>query len=538
MKETSNYSIDNQVNRRWQLAMRCLTYSFLALCFLLGASSARANDIFVAQNAIGAGSGADCANARAASWFNTSTSWGSGTTQIGPGTTVHLCGTISSGLTLQGSGTSGNPVTILFEAGAKISMPACPALGCLNLDNRSWIVIDGGGPGGTNGVIESSANGTGLGVQVQGVRGIQMDYSNNVIVQNLLIQNMYVHKVTPLDTVPSAPDPTCVHLFGSSNVSIHHNTMHDANWCLFGGGGGNNISIYNNDIYNVDHMVGIGVISNTTDTVVIHDNHFHDAANWDTSATACSGSSCYHHDGIHVYQTSGGSIKNISIYNNLFDGDWGVYNTAQIYTEGVNFTMTVFNNVFVGTVNNRNLNNGAMCLTVGPQGTVRAYNNTVTGSSSQSNALVKFEGSVDFRNNVVTGSQALIWMPSDVTFVSGGMNYNVWGGSGSPFYVCAAGSCGFQTFSSFKNLLPTASGKESNSLFTSDLGLNLTGVPIVGSAVIGTGANLTSLNIIPLDSDKLGVKRSSTALFWDAGAYASGGSPAPAAPSSLTATVQ
>jgi len=529
--------MDKQASRR-QLAMRCVTYSFVALCFLLGASSVRANDIFVAQNALGAGSGTDCGNARAASWFNSSANWGSGGTQIGPGSTVHLCGTISSVLTVQGNGSSGSPVTILFEAGAKISMPACPALGCLNLDNRGWIVIDGGGPGGSNGVIEGTSNGTGLGIQQQGSRGIQMDYTNNVTVQNLLIQNMYVHKVTPLDTVPSPPDPTSIHMFGSSNISIHHNTMHDANWCIFTGGGGNNISIYNNDMYNVDHMVGVGVISNTTDTVSIHDNHFHDTANWDTTATACSGSSCYHHDGIHLYQTSGGSIKNISIYNNLFDGDWGIFNTAQIYTEGVDFTMTVFNNVFVGTANNRNLNNGAMCLTVGPRGSVRAYNNTVIGSSSQANALVKFEGLVDYRNNVVTGSQALIWLPPNVAFVSGGMNNNVWGGSGSPFYVCTASSCGFQTFASFKSLLPAGSGQESNSLLTSALGLNTTGIPIAGSLVIGSGANLTGLNIIPLDSDKLGVKRSATAPSWDAGAYATGGTAAPAAPSALTATVQ
>ena len=43
--------------------------------------------------------------------------WGGGSTQIGPGTTAHICGTITGSagavaFTFQGSGTSGNPVTL------------------------------------------------------------------------------------------------------------------------------------------------------------------------------------------------------------------------------------------------------------------------------------------------------------------------------------------------------------------------------------------------------------------------------------------
>ena len=57
-------------------------------------------------------------------WFNSSADWGAGGAQIGPGTAVHLCGVISSNLTVQGSGASGTPITILFEPNAKLSQLA------------------------------------------------------------------------------------------------------------------------------------------------------------------------------------------------------------------------------------------------------------------------------------------------------------------------------------------------------------------------------------------------------------------------------
>ena len=79
-----------------------------------------ASDIYVAQNTTGGNTGADCADAHSAAWFNTPANWGSGGNQIGPGTTVHLCGVFTGTagatmLTIQGSGSNGNPVTIKFE---------------------------------------------------------------------------------------------------------------------------------------------------------------------------------------------------------------------------------------------------------------------------------------------------------------------------------------------------------------------------------------------------------------------------------------
>ena len=122
----------------------------LAMIFvILGATFSVASDIYVAQNAAGGNSGGDCADAHAVSWFNSSANWGSGNGQIGPGTTVHLCGTFtgaanSTMLTIQGSGASGNPVTILFENGADLTAPYWSGNGAIICSGHNYITIDGG----------------------------------------------------------------------------------------------------------------------------------------------------------------------------------------------------------------------------------------------------------------------------------------------------------------------------------------------------------------------------------------------------------
>src|SRR5208337_479058 len=74
-------------------------------CLLLFSLCLSAKDIYIAQTAQGSANGTSAANAYAVTWFNTAGNWGSGSSQINPGDTVHLCGTITSVLTIQASGT-------------------------------------------------------------------------------------------------------------------------------------------------------------------------------------------------------------------------------------------------------------------------------------------------------------------------------------------------------------------------------------------------------------------------------------------------
>src|ERR1700719_4748051 len=71
--------------------------AILGFMLCLPMAFASVTDVFVAQNAQGAGDGSSCVNAKAASFFNASGNWGSGSNQIGAGTTVHLCGVFAGG---------------------------------------------------------------------------------------------------------------------------------------------------------------------------------------------------------------------------------------------------------------------------------------------------------------------------------------------------------------------------------------------------------------------------------------------------------
>jgi hypothetical protein len=129
---------------------------FVALSLLSGVATAK--DIYIAQSAAGANSGLDCADAHSVSFFNTAANWGPGAAQIGPGTTAHLCGVITTELTVQASGSGGSPITILFQPNAQVALPACDnSNGCLNINGKSYITIDGGTPCGPGTACASTA---------------------------------------------------------------------------------------------------------------------------------------------------------------------------------------------------------------------------------------------------------------------------------------------------------------------------------------------------------------------------------------------
>ncbi len=170
----------------------------LVIAFLFVVVPVKANDIYLAQGPAGAGNGADCADARDVSWFNISGNWGTGASQIGPGTTVHLCGSItapagaSNFLLLQGSGTSGNPITIKFETNAILQAPYWGGA-VINLESHSYITFDGG----TNGLIQATANGTLLANHQDSGLGIYSPLGgSNLTIKNLTIANLYVHSCT------------------------------------------------------------------------------------------------------------------------------------------------------------------------------------------------------------------------------------------------------------------------------------------------------------------------------------------------------
>ncbi len=252
-----------------------------AILVIFATAFSTASDIYIAQNAAGGNTGADCADAHAASWFNTSSNWGSAASQIGPGTTVNLCGTFTSQLNGQGSGTSGSPITILFTPGAQISPAVCPSNGCMNFNGLSYITIDGGTPCGPGtacnsslsgtGNIENTANGTGRANQSPS-QAIYCLSCSHVEIRNLLIQNLYVH-TSVSDVTVDQTAVNCVFVSGS-NILIHDSTMHDAGWCLIDSfqSGDANVNFYNIDVHNVDHGY---VLSGPSSSITAGPFYFH-----------------------------------------------------------------------------------------------------------------------------------------------------------------------------------------------------------------------------------------------------------------------
>lgn len=580
--------------------------------FLLVALPVKANNIYISQNGAGTKDGSSCTNAALYTFFNTSGNWGTGKS-IAPGTTVHLCGTISGTnpltgtggggkgvLIFQGSGSSGAPITLLFESGASIQanyLGADSSAAILTRTN-SWITIDGG----TNGFIQDNANGSDL-ANHQSSLAVDFAGCSNCEFKNLAINNLYVYKpfatitgisgngttatatcssscgmsvgavVSVSDETPTTCDASnvtvsaattttvsypsactsggagqladtftfihdgCFFSVGSqSNVLIHDNVMHDIHWCI-SPGFGDSIQIYNNQVYNIDHGVTLGLANGQTNSnMSIHDNHIHSYSVWDSGTV-----NVHHHDGIFFFGCSPtpctATLSSPTIYNNLLEGPIGGNITGHIflkYTSGqplVVSALALFNNVFIADANDPGGDpTGQVYLASGSNNLI--YNNTfVGGSITNTNSCFASNTNttnVNFKNNVTTTCNGMMSFddPVTATFASGSPDYNVYANGGHLAFNC---NHNFDDFSHFANWRSSTcvNNNDAHSSAPASAGLSSSGVPQAGSPVIGAATNLTSLctgRLVPLCKDtSAGNTRTPVARptsgSWDVGAY-------------------
>lgn len=525
-----------------------LLFAIIFAC--AGWSFASAANIFITQS--GSPQGACTTNVQTPAFFNNAANWGSGASQIGPGTIVHICGTFTALaeaqepatqsvntniLTAQGSGASGNPVTILFDTNAQMTSPAFGAdsNAAIVLDGSSFLTVDGG----TNGVIQNTNNkDTGLDVFST---GISAKPCNNCEIRNLSIVNIYVHPQNG-KTHASGLDQTLERAidFSGSNWSIHDNTIHDCGWCLFQAydSGDTNTQIFNNNVYNMDHGWALATSNAAAFTsAFFHDNHFHDTANWD--ASGCP----FHHDGIHTFGTSGSSIDGLNIYNNLFDGNWGQCPTGYVFIEGGGSStpshlrsMTFYNNVILipsGAVENTN---SWVDIASGESGAQRVFNNTFIGPNNTDNTLciaMQNLSSIKFENNAISNCGD----PVDIdNSIIAAVDHNFYG------TVCGTGNCFIFNGSFTGNFAfwQQACHCDAGSIQNASAKLNIDGSPLAGSPVLLEGLNLASLGLTALTSDtskgntRTPIPRPSTGA-WTTGAYqAATGAPNP--PTNVVAT--
>ena len=516
------------------------------------AKSSWAADFYVAQNQVGANDGSNCSNARSVSWFNTASNWANPKQagKVGPGDTIHLCGTFTFAandstngiLKIPGSGSDGSPVTILFEDGAKLQSPQFSTNGAI-FCHWYWgchgnVIIDGG----TNGIIENTDNGTGLayhaastGVVVSGWSSLQT--TSNVEVKNLTIRNIYLN----LGSSPEASDTDGQGTMGISiggnltNISIHNNIVSNSRIGINGGFDGvtwNNIDIYNN--YVSDHCWGMSIaglrVTSSATNVTIHNNEITGWLNWQCPANAkyCTDKTdVYHTDGIITWSgnNEGTPVYAPLIYNNYIHGNLGNGSpTGFIYcTVGNPIANTtpgseciIFNNLLVGedggvgrvwfggnTENNKLYNNTFIGMSSNPSST---FNPCIISSSL---------GGDIYKNNIcINFSQvfATQWAGDPATIISA-MDNNIFYNFNTPNPNRLYFGSGY----AYSLAQWRALGRDVNSVTTNPL-LDSSYKPTVGSSAINAGADLSSVGITALNSDKAEVTRPQGSA-WDIGAY-------------------
>jgi hypothetical protein len=532
---------------------------FLAFIFVLsaiGISSAATSDVYVTPD--GSPQGVCTTSPHNPAWFNSASNWGS---TIGPGTTIHLCGTFngsagSTEFTFMGNGTSGNPITLLFEANAQLSAPywapSSGGQGCggaICMYNRSYIIVDGG----SNGIIRNTANGDSLANQ-QDTEAIEGTSCNNCTVRNLAISNIYVHNQNGNGSIDDT-QMRCISISGS-NWTINNNVMHDSGWCLFQAysNGDSNVNIYGNNIYNMNHGWMLATSSaNSFTNAFFHDNQVHDAANWD--ANGCP----FHHDGIHTFGTSGSTMSGIYVSDNYFYGNWGTCPTGYVFVEGGASSTPShmqssywWNNLVVVSPASPIVNtNGWIDIASGENGSQKVYDNTIIGPNNSDNTnCIAMEGmsGLTFENNVVSNCGDPVRIDKS-TMV--GVDYNFYGtscGNGNNCFIWNGSFTG--SFSAWKS----ACNCDSHTLQNNNPLLSANGAPQAGSPVIEQGLDLSNAaagNMASLASDtSMGNTRPEiarptgtcstrgTAACWDIGAFQYGNASGPSAPTGLTASIQ
>lgn len=490
-----------------------------------------AKDIYLAQNSAGASNGADCTNAHPTTWFNSSSSWGNASAQISPGDTVHLCGTLtgtagSTMLTVQGSGAAGHPITILFEPNAVLAAPYWPyTTGAINCNNHAYITIDGG----SNGLVENTADGTALTYQ-QDTLGINGGGSGctNFTVENLHFSNMHIR--TALSATDGA-DSIAIELSGSNALARNNTIDHVRDGIHVTYTSTSNLEISSNIMTFVETGTTIGD-SNTNNTLTgakIHDNDLGGGAYlWDTLSNS------FHHDPIHIFCAhTGSTATGLQIYNNFIHGTWGndqayfntsggTHITSPVFIENAG-PAQVFNNIIVLLGKLSQPADGFIYFKGTGSNNAKVFNNVLV--SDNEGIGIAFAGSSghDLRNNIFNGLEYAIYVPSGSSLTTS--DYNDFFGSKN--------WGNFSTLASWQG-----QGFDLHSKQT-DPKLDASFRPLSGSSVIGTGVNLTSLGISPLDTDILGVGRPGSGP-WDLGAhvYGTAQSSAPVPPTGLAAVVQ
>jgi hypothetical protein len=482
-----------------------LVLTVFAMVFSPVASHASMTSVYIGQTAAGAGDGTSCANEYAVSFFNSGGNWGSGSTQIGPGTTVYVCGTITTALTVQGNGASGNPVLIQWESGASVQV--CSTTGAVQIEGNSYITLD---LGANATAVECPNNGIGLSTAQDSVIGIGSGGNgwNNVEIRNGTVGPVFVYR----GGTDNGFKTICINgASGANNTYIH-------NAAIAGCAEGIEIDPTANSTdqfsyMTVDRSVGrvLNYASGSASNIALANSSFHDNS-IDYSSVWAVGGDYEHYEAIHIYNTgNSGSrdhISNFQIYNNyfygasptnhgstalIFMGEGGSSCVAASYSEA-----KMFNNVIVDSGTSRSgfsSGTGGYFYMQDCEQTMSLYNNTINVGVT-SNACFRFLETAgttgntwNVENNICEGGTWAYYFDALPKMNLSNNDYYKIGSRGWEI-----GSTNY-AFARWKR----ATGQDANSITTNPgLNANYT-IASASSAAYQVGANLTSLGVTPLE---------------------------------------
>ncbi len=544
--------------RSISLARNVMKFALLLMAAFLVSVPARASmtSVYVGQSAAGAGDGSSCSNQKPVSFFNSSGNWGTASSQIGQDTTVHLCGTITTALTVQGSGGVGHPITIQWESGASVAV--CVSYltgGSIRISGKSYVIFD---LGGNSAAITCPNNGTSKATQVEGV-GIS-DFSggiNNVEVKNGTVGPIYVHDSGAGSLGNNSLD---ISITGGGGNNLFHNlTLKDAAKgiliALSGTSSGN--AIYNNSFASTGSPIyyACGNSTNCNDFGgSIHDNDFNVGTNWAGSGM--------HQESLHLFSQTGATtaISGFLFYNNYMHGSWaGVGGTSHFEVSQAasgtgqgSSSGKVFNNIVVFDGGTSFPGDGAFYVQ-NNNNTWEFYNNTVdcvnvASVSGKGFQLDSRSGSAFIvKNNIVMNCNVPYYDEAGATDTgTATIDYNIYYNNGWGWYWKSNMYATLTTWRA-SPASPDAHGSTTNP----GLNANYT-ITGTGSLAYQFGTNFTSLGVTALDSGApqtfgstgscgtIGCAVRSLSVAWDLGAYATGGTStqAPSSPTGLTAYVQ
>lgn len=360
---------------------------------------------YVSQNGSGAQTGLSPSNAWSLASFNTASNWAATSTagKISPGDTVTLSGTITTVPVIQGSGTAGSPITIKFAPSSKLSVPFCSTSGQLQIISKSYITIDGANVG----IIESTANGTGLANQQAGI-GLKVNASSYITIKDLTIRTIYVRTA---DSSDSFTGPRGISLEESSHCTVQNCSISDAEVGIHAytsAGIVVNVNLTGNTIFNVAQgiiaelgldgtsMTGLTITRNSIGALYVWDGM------WDGN---------YHVAyGILVQGRSGTTdpVTAPVIRENAVVGDMGAHCGALLMCRYGVMEPRIYGNILKVTVDNPT-NGMIVIMGVGgvPAVSPLVYNNTIVGLAATSVPAIRTVSApgLSYRNNISTGCQ-------------------------------------------------------------------------------------------------------------------------------------